>query len=239
MTESQIEASERTRAAPRWRYLIDIIVLTAVTFLLDAVLDAFVQVPIDLEKGFVLDAIGKMLLVAVGCGLVLLRGERLADVGLKRPENWMRTFIIGIGLAAIVFVAMYVSERAGFRRDLSKFKDVQGNAELAFFGVLYAFIGAGFYEEFTFRGFLMQGLAMFFGGSRSAWIIACIVQGALFGLGHAYQNPLGIAITGTLGILMGLLVLASGRNLWLVIIGHGLFDASRFVLFYFQGPPAG
>ncbi|PYI74139.1 MAG: hypothetical protein DMF08_00855 [Verrucomicrobia bacterium] len=28
------------------------------------------------------------------------------------------------------------------------------------YGVLYAFIGAGFYEEFTFRGFLMQGLAM-------------------------------------------------------------------------------
>ena len=56
---------------------------------------------------------------------------------------------------------------------------------------------------------------------------------------HAYQNLLGIAITGTLGILMGLLVLASGRNLWAVIIGHGLFDASRFVLFYFQGPPTG
>jgi hypothetical protein len=34
-----------------------------------------------------------------------------------------------------------------------------------------------------------------------------------------------------------LLVLASGRNLWPVIIGDGLFDASRFVLFYFQGPP--
>jgi hypothetical protein len=56
---------------------------------------------------------------------------------------------------------------------------------------------------------------------------------------HAYQNPLGIAITGILGVLMGLLVLASGRNLWLVIIGHGLFDASRFVLFYFQGAPTG
>jgi uncharacterized protein len=80
----------------------------------------------------------------------------------------------------------------------------------------------------------MQGLAMMFGGSRGAWIAACIAQGALFGLAHAYQNPLGIAITGTLGILMGLLVLASARNLWPVIIGHGLFDASRFVLFYFR-----
>ena len=202
-------------------------------------LGAFVQVPIDLEKGFVLDAVVKVLLVGVGCGLVLLRGERLADIGLKRPESWTRTLIIGVGLAAIVFVAIYLSEKAGFRRDLGKFKDVHGNPELAFVAVLYALIGAGFYEEFTFRGFLMQGLAMLFGGSRGAWIGACVLQGVLFGAAHAYQNPLGIAITGTLGILMGLLVLASGRNLWAVIIGHGLFDASRFVLFYFEGPPTG
>jgi uncharacterized protein len=239
MTENQVEPTEGSRRPPRWRYLIDIIVLLTVTFVLDAILGAFVQVPIDLEKGFVLDAIGKALLVGVGCGLVLLRGERLADIGLKRPESWTRTLIIGVGLAAIVFVAIYFSEKAGFRRDLSKFKPVEGNLELAVLAVFYALIGAGFYEEFTFRGFLMQGLAMLFGGSHSAWIAACLVQGVLFGLAHTYQNPLGVAITGTLGILMGLLVLASGRNLWAVIIGHGLFDASRFVLFYFQGPPTG
>ena len=234
MHQQQLVVLARPR---RWRYLIDIAVIVAVTFLLDAVLDAFIHVPINLEKGFILDAIVKMLLVGVGCGLVLLRGERLADIGLKRPASWMRTFIIAIELAAIVFIAMYVSEKVGFRRELSKFKEVQGNPELAALGVLYAVIGAGFYEEFTFRGFLMQGLAMLFGGSRGAWVAACLVQGVLFGVAHAYQNPLGVAITGTLGVLMGLLVLASGRNLWLVIIGHGVFDASRFVLFYFQGPP--
>jgi uncharacterized protein len=223
----------------RWRYLIDIVVLVAVTFVLDAALSVLVHEPISWKTGFVLDAIGKILLVGIGCGLILLRGERLADIGLKRPESWTRTLLVGVGLAAIVFVAMYLSEKAGFRRDLSKFKEVQGNLEVTVYGVLYAFIGAGFYEEFTFRGFLMQGLAMFFGESRGAWILACVTQGALFGCAHAYQNPLGVAITGTLGILMGLLVLASGRNLWAVIIGHGLFDASRFVLFYFQGPPTG
>jgi CAAX protease family protein len=223
----------------RWRYLIDIAVLVAVTLVLDAALGALVHEPINWKTGFVLDAIGKLLLIAVGCGLVLLRGESLADIGLKRPESWTRTLIIGVGLAAIVFIAIYLSEKAGFRRDLSRFKDVQGNLEVAIYGVPYAFIGAGLYEEFTFRGFLMQGLAMLFGGSRTAWGVACLVQGALFGLAHAYQNPLGIAITGILGILMGLLVLVSGRNLWAVIIGHGVFDASRFVLFYFQGPPTG
>jgi membrane protease YdiL (CAAX protease family) len=239
MTESQVEATEASRRRRRFRYLIDIVVLVAVTFLLDGVLGAFIPAPINLEKGFVFDAIGKMLLVGIAWGLIRLRGEKLADIGLKRPVSWMRTFMIGIGFAAIVFIAMYLSEKAGFRRDLSKFKDVQGNLELAVLGVFYALIGAAFYEEFMFRGFLMQGLAMLFGAGRGAWIVACVVQGTLFGAAHAYQNPLGIVITGTLGVLMGLLVLASGRNLWPVIIGHGLFDASRFVLFYFQGPPTG
>ena len=239
MTESQVEATEGSRRPRRWRYLIDIIVLVAVTFLLDAVLGAFIPAPIDWRTGFVFDAMGKMLLVGVAWGLIRLRGERLADIGLKRPASWTRTFMIGIAFATIVFIAMYLSEKAGFRRDLSKFKDVQGNLQLMLFGVFYALIGAGFYEEFMFRGFLMQGVAMLFGASRGAWIAACIIQGALFGVAHAYQNPLGIAITGTLGVLMGLIVLASGRNLWLVIIGHGLYDASRFVLFYFQGQPTG
>src|SRR4029078_6166622 len=137
MTVSDVEPPEGSRRPWRWRYLIDVIVILAVTFLLDAVLGAFVQMPIDLEKGLVLDAIVKVLLVGVGCGLVLLRGERLADIGLKRPERWTRTCIIGVGLAAIVFVAIYLSEKAGFRRDLGKFKDVHGNPELAFVAVLY------------------------------------------------------------------------------------------------------
>jgi len=171
MTENQIEHTGGIRGPRRFRYLIDIIALVAVTFLLDLVLGAFISAPIDWKKGFVFDAMGKMLLVGVAWGLIRLRGERLADIGLKRPASRTRTFMIGIGFAAIVFIAMYLSEKAGFRRDLSKFKDVQGNLELTLFGVFYAFIGAGFYEEFMFRGFLMQGLAMLFGAGRGAWIV--------------------------------------------------------------------
>jgi uncharacterized protein len=204
MTDSQIERAGGIRRASRLRYLIDIVPLVAVTFLLDAVVGAFVRAPVSLQTGFVFDAIGKMLLVGVAWGLIRFRGETLTDIGLKRPASWMRTFMIGIGLAAIIFTVIYFSEKAGFRRDLSKFKDVQGNLELTVFGVFYAFIGAGFYEEFMFRGFLFQGLAMPFGASRGAWIAACIVQGALFGAAHAYQNPLGIVITGMLGVVMGI-----------------------------------
>jgi membrane protease YdiL (CAAX protease family) len=237
--ENQMEPVVTAPSPRRFRYLIDIIALLAVTFLLDVAIGAFVQLPVNMRTGFVFDAIGKLFLIAIGWGLIRLRGEGLADIGLKRPKSWWQTFLIAIVYAVVVFAAIYFSEKAGFRRDLSRFNAVQGNLELTTYGVGYAFIGAGFYEEFMFRGFLMQGVAMCFGASRGAWIAACIIQAALFGAGHAYQNPLGMAITGTLGLLMGVIVLASGRNLWPVIIGHGLYDASRFVLFYFQGPPTG
>src|SRR2546429_8940179 len=96
---------------------------------------------------------GKMLLVGVAWGLIRLRGETLADIGLKQPASWMRTFMIGVGLAAIGFIAIYFSEKAGCRPDLRKFKGLQGNLELARVGVFYALIGGGFYEEIICRGF--------------------------------------------------------------------------------------
>jgi len=74
MANELIEPQNNVRALPRWRYLIDIVALVVVTFLLDAVLGAFIPAPINLEKGFVFDAIGKMLLVGVAWGLIRLRG---------------------------------------------------------------------------------------------------------------------------------------------------------------------
>jgi CAAX protease family protein len=238
MADNQIGPVAATPTPRRVRYLIDIVILVAVVFGIEGVAVA-VYTPKNMQSGLVFDAAIQMFQVLIACVLIWLRGERLSDIGLKQPTNWWKTFLFGIAIAAVVFAGMYISEKAGFRRDLSRFKDVQGNLELAIYGVFYALIGAGFYEEFMFRGFLMQGFAMLFGGNRGGWIIANVMQAVLFGVSHAYQNPLGIAITGTLALVMGFLVLASGRNLWLVIIGHGLYDASRFILFYFQGPPAG
>jgi membrane protease YdiL (CAAX protease family) len=223
---------------PRYRYLIDIAVLIAVVFGLE-IGAAAIYTPKSMESRFILGLGVQMLEVVIACGLIWLRRERLADIGLKRPKSWPRTFTIGILIAAVVFAGIYVSEKAGFHRDLSRFSALQGNPTLTVYTVFYVLTGAGFYEEFMFRGFLMQGLAMFFGGSRGAWGVACVIQGVLFGGSHAYQNPLGMLITGTLGILLAIVVFACGRNLWPAIIAHGLFDASRAVLFYFQGPPAG
>ena len=228
----------RTSTARRYRYFIDIVVLIAVLLGLDAAAAA-IYTPKTIEGGYVFALVVQMFEVAVACALIWLRRERLADIGLKRPQSWLRTILIGVSLSAIFFTAIYLSEKAGFHRELSRFAALQGNLRLTLIAVFYVLIGAGFYEEFLFRGFLMQSLAMFFGGSRAAWWVAAVIQALLFGASHAYQNPLGMLITGTLGFLLSLLVILSGRNLWAAIIAHGLFDASRAILFYFQGPPSG
>jgi uncharacterized protein len=235
--EARLEAVQ-TSTARRYRYFLDIVILIAAVYGLEIVVAA-IYTPKTEAGGYALALIIQMVEVVLACVLIRLRGERLADIGLKRPQSWPRTIGIAVLLAAILFGAIYLSEKAGFHRELSRFAGLQGNLTLTFVMVIYVLIGAGFYEEFMFRGFLMQSLAMFFGGNRAAWIIALIIQGMLFGAAHAYQNPLGMLITGTLGLLLGLTVLWSRRNLWIAIIAHGLFDASRSILFYFTGPPHG
>jgi uncharacterized protein len=235
---NQLEHSGGSRPARRFRYLIDILVLAAAIVAIERAV-GFLTIPACLPAQVVFDFATRVPEIAIAWLLLRLRSETLVDIGLKRPRSWPQAILIGFLAAAVVFVLIYISEKAGYHRDLSAFNAVKGNLTLTVYDVFYSFIGAGFYEEFIFRGFLLHGLAMLFGASRAAWNAAALLQGALFGMAHAYQNPLGIAITGTLGIMMGFLFLASGRNLWPLIIGHGFYDASRFILFFFQGPPGG
>jgi hypothetical protein len=69
----------RVRRPPRVRYLIDIVALVAVTFLLDIAVSAFVQASVSIRATFVFDALGKLVLIAIGWGLIRLRGEVLQN----------------------------------------------------------------------------------------------------------------------------------------------------------------
>jgi membrane protease YdiL (CAAX protease family) len=143
----------------RFRYLLDILILIGAVWGLEICFSAAYS-PKSMPAALTADMGVQMIQVAVAWLLIRLRGETLAAIGLKQPNSWGRTFIIGILIASFIFVGMYLLERMGFRRDLSRFNTVQGNLELTIYGVFYALIGAGFYEEFMFRGFLMQGVAM-------------------------------------------------------------------------------
>jgi len=84
-----------------------------------------------------------------------------------------------------------------------------------------------------FRGFIMQVWRCFLvrtvarGGGFNH-------QGVLFGVSHAYQNPLGMLITGTLGVYSAFSSSCQGA-----IFGRQLSPTlvrcESLVLFYFQG----
>ena len=81
---------------------------------------------------------------------------------------------------------------------------------------------AAFGEEFFFRGLLLTAVAELFGGSRMAWALAVVVQAAAFGLVHAYQGPVQAIAIGIGGLVYGAAFLYAGRNLWPLILAHGI-----------------
>lgn len=64
-------------------------------------------------------------------------------------------------------------------------------------------------EEFLYRGWLMQ---LFGAGLGSIWF-GLVVSSVAFGLAHMYQGRTGVIGTGVLGLLFGLIFLASGSLL--------------------------
>jgi membrane protease YdiL (CAAX protease family) len=93
---------------------------------------------------------------------------------------------------------------------------------------------AAFGEELIFRGYLMNTLARAFGNKNLGWIFACFINSILFGIGHAYQGISGIILLGLVGLLYALFYLGSGRNIWVPILIHGLYDTSAFLVIFFN-----
>ncbi len=80
-------------------------------------------------------------------------------------------------------------------------------------------VGAGISEELLYRG-LLPALAV---GLGAPVLPVVIGQAAIFGFAHVYQGWSGVALTGLLGLIFGVLVVLTG-SLLLPILLHILID---------------
>jgi hypothetical protein len=78
----------------------------------------------------------------------------------------------------------------------------------------------------------MTRLAQVFGESRAAWIVSLLLSSVLFGWGHTEQGVSGWVQEGLSGLLLGVLFLATKRNLAVPIVAHGISNTLAFVLIY-------
>ena len=66
-------------------------------------------------------------------------------------------------------------------------------------------------------------------------IFANLVQAILFGLIHWYQGIPGIVLTGTVGLIFGAFYFLPGRNLWPLILAHGIINSISFTIIFLFG----
>ncbi|MEO0882394.1 MAG: type II CAAX endopeptidase family protein [Pseudomonadota bacterium] len=167
-------------------------------------------------------------------------GQTWHDLGLRWASNW-QDFAKGAAMVVATFVASVAVNGAVQYAILT----VTGApAERTFYDVstlpLYLTMMAliwttnAFGEEMVFRGLIMSRFATMFGGTRFAWILAAFAQAAVFGAGHAAQGIHGVIITGFVGLAFGLLYLVARRNLWPMIIAHGIINTIGMTVLHLQ-----
>jgi membrane protease YdiL (CAAX protease family) len=178
-------------------------------------------------------------LLLLGWLSLWLRRSGWRHIGMARPASWWRTVLLGIGIGVALnaldwaVVAPLLHRVAGESQDLSQFDSLRGNVAVLVFWLTLAWTLGAFGEEMVWRGYIFNRLADLFGQSRAGWVLSLIIMGLLFGLGHSYLGITGVVDNILWGILYGALYLASGRNLWLPIVAHGVENTTSFVLLFF------
>jgi len=176
---------------------------------------------------------------------VSLRLRRLPwrSIGFTRPPRLQRAIAIGIvaGLAlelfAINITTPWITSMTGMPPDVSDLDGVVGNWQLLLIMLVVSWILAAFGEELAFRGYLMNRVADGLGRTRVAWIISLVVVSVFFGIGHGTQGVAGIVQESLSGCWLGVLFLASGRNLTVPIVAHGVSNSLALALIYLNRYP--
>jgi uncharacterized protein len=164
--------------------------------------------------------------------------ESWLSVGLRKPSSW--------GGVALAVVALYMSVAIGMRLivtpladamrwpalDTSAFMGVRGNAATLAGMLALVWTIVAFGEELIFRGFILSRLENLFGQGASGKAVAVALQAALFGIGHFYLGARGMAAATLVGVVYGAWYVLRGRNLWPLIIAHGITDTVSMTAIY-------
>jgi len=188
--------------------------------------------------GLAATLVGVFGVLLVAWTLLRLRGVRWRDVGLRRPRPWWTVLVWTLVVFVLFYgVKTFIGPLLGREPNLARFAAVHGDLATYLQIVTAIWITSALIEELVFRGFLLTRLCNLFGPALPGLILACLVQGALFGAVHVYQGVGGVILTGIGGFLLGAVYLLAGRNLWTLIIAHGVVDSYALTRIFLFGVP--
>jgi membrane protease YdiL (CAAX protease family) len=167
-----------------------------------------------------------------------LRGERLLDLGLRRPaRRWLRALAVGLAagtlLCALSWGATWLGGALG-AQPIEPVFELETPRSLAAF-LASGLLAGAFAEELVYRGLLLdrvERLLRLRMSANAATALSLIAVSAFFGFNHRYYGALGMLVTGLVGLGLGLLVLRCGRDLAPAMIAHGVVDVVGLVAHY-------
>jgi len=170
--------------------------------------------------------------MALATFLLFRRGLKWSDLGLKSPQNWLKTAGLTI-FVTFVILAIAAGSRAmliNYFPDVGtsgRFDHVEDNPLSYAIMMALVWTHSSFFEELLFRAFIIDRASSFLGGGLKSDLIAVGTSSVFFGYRHYYyQGMLGAIITGLIGLALGLLYLWFGRkNLFPSIFAHGIINS--------------
>ncbi len=169
-----------------------------------------------------------------------VRGVSWKDLGLHKPESYKKTLLISGGILAVTLVSIVVfhlikdqipflvAPESSPEDSGSKFGDLKGNW-LLFFSIIPLVLVQSFLEELLDRGFLMNWFEQLFSKTSFATILAVLVQAVIFGFRHSHDLSERSITVALIGLTMGTAYMVFGRNLWPLIIAHGVLNTISMV----------
>ncbi len=161
-----------------------------------------------------------------------LRKEKWSDYGFKPIKlKWLFIAIaIGLvfGFVDTYFIGPLITKLNGIKPDLSSYEAIKGNIGRLIAALAIGWIIGGLFEEFFFRGYIYNRLESIIHRPLLFKWVSIILTSIVFAFAHNYQGISGIIDTGLFAVIMGLLYFAFGRNIWYLIIIHGLYDTVGF-----------
>jgi membrane protease YdiL (CAAX protease family) len=167
-----------------------------------------------------------------------LRKVQWKQIGFTRYRTWATTLLLGVACGVCLELFDLFGKQPLLTRilgkppDLSNFAAVKGSFRFALVIIALLWVLAAFGEELVYRGYLMNRVADLGRGTRTGWIVSLFLISALFGFAHYQQGLTGIIEEGSDGLILGLMYLASRRNLAIPIVAHGICDTIDIALLF-------
>jgi membrane protease YdiL (CAAX protease family) len=163
-------------------------------------------------------------------GIMKLRGQSWSHFGLKKPRHWWTIPLWGF-IVLLVVVALQTTIVPLLSKllnlpapDLSRYDVIKGNLSVFLLAAIGVMITGGFIEEFIYRGFMVDRIGRVLGGGKWGVRLAALLCGIPFGLVHFQWGIGGMFVTVIMGSVLGLMYLATRRNLWPLIAAHATLD---------------